>query len=209
MGATSTYAALIKSEGKMGAAALVFHGPTNYPATKNLRNALCNFGNCLPNPNFGGAVFDEVYLMMTSEGGSIEDALALYNLMESLPANFTTVNLGQIASAGILPFLAGGTRWACANSYFHFHNLSWAYNPAQTVHRIQMADHINIIDKERELYGAILKERTALTDADFETLKLIEQPLVWDAGFAKDKGIVQEVGFPALPKGIPILNVDY
>jgi ATP-dependent protease ClpP protease subunit len=209
MGANPTFAHRVMSEVEMPAVALVFHGPTNYPATKNLRNALCVFGNCLPNQNYGGAIFEKVYLLMTSEGGSIEDALALYNLIQTLPADFTTVNLGQIASAGILPFLAGDERWSCINSYFHFHNLSWTYGPAQTVHRIQMADHINIIDKERELYRAILKENTALTDADFESFKLIEQPLVWDASFAQKKGIVQEVRFPELPKGIPVLNVDY
>lgn len=193
----------------MPAIALVFHGPTNYPATKSLRNALCAFGNCLPNANHGGVVFDKLYLLMTSEGGSIEDALAIYNLIEALPVDVVTVNMGQIASAGILPFLAGGECWACKHSYFHFHNLSWTYNPAQTIHRIQMADHVNIIDKERELYRAILKENTDLTDADFETLKLLDQPLVWDASFAEEKGIIQKIGCPELPKGTPILNVDY
>lgn len=193
----------------MPAVALVFHGATNYPATKNLRNALCGFGNGLPNANHGGVVFDKIYLLLSSEGGSIEEALALYNLIEALPAEVVALNMGQIASAGILPFLGACERWACDHSYFHFHNLSWTYNPAQTVHRIQMADHVNIIDKERELYRAILKENTSLTDADFEEFKLLDQPLVWDAGFAKEKGIVQEVGRPDLPQGTPIFNVDY
>lgn len=191
------------------AVALVFHGPTNYPATKSLRNALCAFGNKLPNASQGGKVFDKMYLLMSSEGGNIEDAISLYNLIEALPAEVVTVNMGQIASAGIIPFLAAGERWACHDLYFHFHNLSWTYNQAQTVHRIQMADHVNLIDKERELFRAILKDDTALTDADFEQLKLLEQPLVWDASFAKEKGIIQEIGFPGLPQGTPILNVDY
>ena len=125
----------------MPAVALVFHGATNYPATKNLRNALCGFGNGLPNANHGGVVFDKIYLLLSSEGGSIEEALALYNLIEALPAEVVALNMGQIASAGILPFLGACERWACDHSYFHFHNLSWTYNPAQTVHRMQMADH--------------------------------------------------------------------
>jgi ATP-dependent Clp protease protease subunit len=193
----------------MSAVALVFHGPTNYPATKNLRNALCGFGNCLPNAAHGGTIFDTLYLLMTSEGGSFEEAVAIYNLIRTLPADVVTVNMGQIASAGIIPFLAAEKRWACNHSYFHFHNLAWIYDRPQTVHRIQMADHINIIDKERELYRNILKDHTALTNADFEALKLLDQPLVWDASFAKEKGIIQEIGIPALPQGTPIFNVDY
>jgi ATP-dependent protease ClpP protease subunit len=193
----------------MPAVALVFHGPTSYPATKTLRNVLCNFGSCTPNAALGGVVFDKIYLLMSSDGGSIEDALSLYNLIEMLPAEVIAVNMGQIASAGIIPFLGAGERWSCANSYFHFHNLSWTYGQAQTVHRIQMADHVNVIDKERELYRAILKENTTLTDADFEALKLLEQPIVRDAGFAKEKGIIEEIGFPALPADTRIFNVDY
>jgi ATP-dependent protease ClpP protease subunit len=193
----------------MSGIALVFHGPTSYPATKNLRNALCAFGSCLPHANYNGAVFDKIYLLMTSEGGNIEDALSLYNLIEALPAEVVAFNMGQIASAAMLPFLGACERWSCAHSYFHFHNLSWTYNQGQTVHRIQMADHVNIIDKERELYRAVLKVNTALSDADFEALKLLDQPLVWDASFAKEKGIVQEIGRPTLPEGTPILNVDY
>jgi hypothetical protein len=56
---------------------------------------------------------------------------------------------------------------------------------------------------------ALFKQRTKLTDADFEALKFLDEPLVKDAAFAKDKGIVQEVGFPTLPGGTIILNVDY
>lgn len=193
----------------MPAVALVFHGPTNYPATKNLRNAITVFGNCLPNAVHGGVVFDKMYLLMSSDGGSIEDALAIYNLIEALPVNVVAVNMGQIASAGIIPFLAADECLACEHSYFHFHNLSWTYNPAQTVHRIQMTDHVNIIDKERQLYRDVLKENTKLTDTDFETLKLLDQPFVCDASFAKDKGIIQNIGCPDLPEGTVILNVDY
>jgi ATP-dependent protease ClpP protease subunit len=193
----------------MPAVALVFHGPTSHPATKNLRNALCAFGSCVPNAAYGGTVFDKIYLLISSEGGSIEDAVALYNLINMLPAWIVAVNMGQIASAGIIPFLAADERWSCDHSYFHFHNLSWVYDRPQSIHRIQMADHVNIIDKERELYTDILKQNTTVTDADFKSLKLLDQPLVWDAGLAKEKGIIKEVGFPELPQGTPVLNVDY
>jgi ATP-dependent protease ClpP protease subunit len=187
--------------------ALVFHGSTNYPATKNLRNALCNFGSCQPNQN--GEIFDNLYLLMSSDGGSIEEALSLYNLISTLPTTVTTVNMGQIASAGLLPFLAGDKRLACQHSYFHFHNLSWNYTHAQSLHRIQMADHINLIDKERELYREILKLEASLADEDFDALKLLDQPLVWDASFAQSKGIVDRIDFTGLPKGTTILNIDY
>lgn len=193
----------------MTSVALTFHGPTNYPATKIFRNVLCNFAGGQPNANFGGTIFTEVYLLLSSEGGSIEDAFSIYNLMRALPAKIITVNMGQIASAGNIPFLAADERWACENSYFHFHNLSFYYDKPQNLHRIQMQDHVQIVDKERELYLNIFKQRTKLTNADLESLKFLEQPMVKDTGFALEKGIIQKIGMPDLPKGTPILNVDY
>jgi len=193
----------------MTSVALVFHGPTSYPATKNFRNALCNFAGGQPSPNFGSAIFTEVYLLLSSEGGSVEDAFSLYNLMRMLPAKIITVNMGQIASAGNIPFLAGDERWACENSYFHFHNLSFFYDKPQSLHRIQMQDHVQIVDKERDLYLSIFKERTKLSDAQFKSLKFLEEPLIKDAGFALDAGIIQKIGMPSIPSGTPILNIDY
>lgn len=193
----------------MPSVALVFHGPTNYPATKNLRNALCNFAGGQPNQSFGGVTFNELYLLLSSEGGSVEDAFSLYNFIRMLPTKIITVNMGQIASAGNIPFLAGDERWACENSYFHFHNLSFFYDKPQNLHRIQMQDHVQIVDKERDLYLSIFKERTKLSDAKLKSLKFLEEPLIKDTGFALDSGIIQKIGMPDIPPGTPILNVDY
>ncbi|UPJ30299.1 ATP-dependent Clp protease proteolytic subunit [Bradyrhizobium sp. CW1] len=191
----------------MAAVALVFHGPTNYPATKILRNVLCNFGNGQPVQS--GALYDTIYLMLSSEGGSIEEAFSLYNLLRVLPAKLITINMGQIASAGNILFLAGEERFCCEHSYFHFHNLSWFYDKPVNLHRIQMQDHVQIVDMERELYLRIFKERTKFTDTEIEAIKFLEHPMVKDASFALEHGIIQKIGMPDLPAGTPIFNVDY
>ncbi len=193
----------------MSAVALTFHGPTNYPATKILRNVLCNFGGGQPNQGFGGVIFTKLYLLLSSEGGSVEEAFSLYNLLRCLPVRIVTVNMGQIASAGNILFLAGEERYACEHSYFHFHNLNWFYDKPQTLHRIQMQDHTQIIDMERDLYLRIFKERTKLSDSEIEAIKFLDHPLVKDTSFALNNGIIQKIGMPPLPSGIPILNVDY
>jgi ATP-dependent Clp protease, protease subunit len=191
----------------MPAVAFVFHGPTSYPAMKFLRSALCGWTSGRPVQD--GTVYTELYLLLSSEGGSIEEAFSIYNFIRALPVKTTTVNMGQIASAGNILFLAGDIRWACAQSYFHFHNLSYFYDKPQNLHRIQMQDHTQILDMERSLYKSIFKERTSLSDEDFDALKFLEDPMVKDVGFAKEKGIIQEIGMPQLPASIPILNVEY
>jgi ATP-dependent protease ClpP protease subunit len=117
--------------------------------------------------------------------------------------------MGQIASAGNVLFLAGEERWACDHSYFHFHNFSYFYDKPQSLHRIQMQDHSQILDIERSLFKSIFNERTSISDSDFETLKLLDVPSVKGTGFAKEKGIIHHIGMPAIPAGTPILNVEY
>ncbi len=49
----------------------------------------------------------EILLMVCSEGGSVEDAFALIDVMKSSSVPIKTVGLGVIASAGLMIFLAG------------------------------------------------------------------------------------------------------
>jgi ATP-dependent Clp protease protease subunit len=51
----------------------------------------------------------ELLLMICSEGGSVEDAFALIDVMNASSIPIKTVGLGCIASSGLLMFLAGHT----------------------------------------------------------------------------------------------------
>ncbi|MGC2518295.1 MAG: ATP-dependent Clp protease proteolytic subunit [Burkholderiales bacterium] len=192
----------------MTANGLVFSGPITHPATTKLRNAICGAVNGV----FAGQnnqKCEKLFLLMNSSGGSLDDGFSLYNLLRTIQTEVVTVNMGQIASIANVPFLAGSHRIACPHSYFHFHNFDWNYPSAHTLTRQQFTDHTQLIDIARVNKKALFKAHTKLTEADFETLKFLEEPLVKDAAFAKAKGIVQEIAFPVLPAGTPIFNVDY
>lgn len=69
----------------------------------------------------------ELLLMICSEGGSVECAFALIDVMHSSQIPIKTVGLGQIASAGLLIFLAGskGRRVLTPNTSILSHQFSW------------------------------------------------------------------------------------
>lgn len=69
----------------------------------------------------------ELLLMVCSEGGIVEHAFALIDVMRSSPVPIKTVGLGQIASAGLLIFLAGapGRRILTPNTSILSHQFSW------------------------------------------------------------------------------------
>lgn len=70
---------------------------------------------------------NELLLMVCSEGGDLSSAFALIDVMRSSKMPIKTVGLGQIASAGLLIFLAGepGRRVLTPNTSILSHQFSW------------------------------------------------------------------------------------
>lgn len=69
----------------------------------------------------------ELLLMICSEGGDMSAAFALIDVMHSSNIFIKTVGLGQIASAGLLIFLAGspGRRILTPNTSILSHQFAW------------------------------------------------------------------------------------
>jgi ATP-dependent Clp protease protease subunit len=69
----------------------------------------------------------ELLLMICSEGGDMSAAFALIDVMNSSMVPIKTVGLGQIASAGLMIFLAGtkGRRILTPNTSILSHQFSW------------------------------------------------------------------------------------
>ncbi len=69
----------------------------------------------------------ELLLMLCSEGGDSSAAFALIDVMRSSRIPVKTVGLGQIASAGLMIFLAGapGRRVLTPNTSILSHQFSW------------------------------------------------------------------------------------
>lgn len=67
----------------------------------------------------------ELLLMVCSSGGELEAAFALIDVMRSSTIPIKTVGLGQIASAGLMIFLAGAPRILTPNTSILSHQYSW------------------------------------------------------------------------------------
>ena len=69
----------------------------------------------------------ELLLMICSEGGDMSSAFALIDVMKSSNIFIKTVGLGQVASAGLLIFLAGspGRRTLTPNTSIMSHQYAW------------------------------------------------------------------------------------
>lgn len=67
----------------------------------------------------------EIYLMMSTPGGTVMNGLNLYNVLRALPVKLITHNVGNVDSIGNAVFLAGEERYACFHSTFMFHGVGY------------------------------------------------------------------------------------
>ena len=69
----------------------------------------------------------ELLLMICSDGGSLESAFALIDVMNASAIPVKTIGLGQVASAGLCIFIAGakGRRVLTPNTSILSHQYSW------------------------------------------------------------------------------------
>ncbi len=64
-----------------------------------------------------------IYLWINSEGGDVDDALAIYDVMQSLQCPVHTIAHGLVASAAGLVLAGGDNRIAMPNSWFMAHQM--------------------------------------------------------------------------------------
>lgn len=133
----------------------------------------------------------ELILMICSRGGDMEEAFALIDVMKSSIIPIKTVGLGQIASCGLLIFLAGtqGRRVLTPNTSILSHQYSWGSDGKH--------HELFAITKEFGLaQQRMLNHYQATTGLDLETIKtrLLPPNDVWlSAEEAQDLGICDHI----------------
>lgn len=132
-----------------------------------------------------------IRLAINSPGGSVFDALAMYNALRQHPAAIEVTVMGVAASAASLVAMAGDKIIMPENAFMMIHNpLNFAYGNADELR--EMAD---VLDKIGASLVATYAARTGLAADEIKTLLAAETWL--DAGEAVAKGFADELQ-PAL-----------
>ena len=168
---------------------LTYFGPIRPPSTNGLRATLCGYVN-------EGA--QKVTILFASDGGSIDDGIALYTYIKALPLEITMHAIGLISSIAIPVFCAGKNRFSSKNAKFYFHDYSWTYSQPTVVSRTMISEPAILLDAGISWTRDILKAETKFTDSDFDTLQLFQKPRILTAAEATSHGIVSAVVEPKI-----------
>ncbi len=138
----------------------------------------------------------DIWLYINCPGGSITAGMAIYDTMQFVRPDITTVCVGQAASMGAVLMAAGakGKRYALPNSRFLLHQPSISGLAGQ-------ATDIDIHAREILRMRATLNEIMAKHSGQaVETIsKDVERDFILSAQQAKDYGLVDEIIFKKEP----------
>ena len=111
----------------------------------------------------------DIHFYINSPGGSVVDGLAIYDVMELIKCDVSTIAMGQICSMGSLLFQSGaaGKRYMMPNARQMIHSVSCG-SPSQTIidQRIRMAETDKLNTQLTQIYAN--HNSKGKTFADFE-----------------------------------------
>jgi ATP-dependent Clp protease protease subunit len=131
----------------------------------------------------------DINLYINSPGGSVTAGLAIYDTMQFIRPDVTTICVGMCASMGALLLTAGakGKRFALPNSRILIHQPSGGMQGQATDVRIHAEELIRI----RELTSQILAKHTGQS---LDQIELdVERDRYLGAAQAKEYGLIDEV----------------
>jgi ATP-dependent Clp protease, protease subunit len=132
----------------------------------------------------------DIHLYINSPGGAISAGMAIYDTMQYIRPNVSTICIGQAASMGALLLAAGtpGKRFALPNSRILIHQPSMSGLAGQAT---DIDIHAKEILRLRESMNGILAKHTGQHIERIE--KDVERDYIMTAIQAKDYGIVDQV----------------
>jgi ATP-dependent Clp protease protease subunit len=132
----------------------------------------------------------DIHLYINSPGGAISAGMAIYDTMQYIRPNVSTICIGQAASMGALLLSAGaqGKRFALPNSRVLIHQPSMSGLAGQAT---DIDIHAKEILRLRESMNQILAKHTGQNQDRIE--KDVERDYIMTALQAKEYGIVDQV----------------
>lgn len=149
----------------------------------------------------------DVYLAMSTPGGQVQAGIALYNTLLSMPFPITIHNISSVNSIGNVIFLAGGERYATANSTFMFHGVAFDVNGPTRIDERFARDRLDSLLADQKRMGQIITTRSGINES--KVAELFRTQTTVDAAWAKGQGVIKDIRDFAIPPGSPIISLVF
>ena len=131
----------------------------------------------------------EIFMYINSPGGIVTSGLGVYDTMQYIKPNVSTLCVGQAASMGSLLLAAGATgmRFALPNSRIMLHQPSGGFSGQATDIEIHAKEILEIKERLNKIYEKHTKQKVEVIR------KTLERDYFMTANEAKKFGVVDEI----------------
>ena len=146
----------------------------------------------------------DIYLLISSPGGSVMNGINVYNFLKALPINLTTHNIGIVDSIANVIFLAGKNRYAVKNSSFLFHGVGFDINQPTRFEEKNVLEKLKMVQRDQKLIADIIAENSKFTAEEIEKMFLAAETKTPEE--AKTKDLINEVKEALIPDGAEVIQ---
>lgn len=143
-----------------------------------------------------------VYLAISTPGGSVMHGLNAYNVLRAMPFKLITHNVGNVDSIGNVVFLAGSERYACSTSTFMFHGVGTGVQKDDRLEEKSLRERLDAVQADQRRIADVISQRSSLSPTKIEELFLEQRTK--NPAFAKESGIIHDIRDVELPPGTPV-----
>ena len=131
----------------------------------------------------------DIFMYINSPGGIVTSGLGVYDTMQYIKPNVSTLCVGQAASMGSLLLSAGtsGMRFALPNSRIMLHQPSGGFSGQATDIEIHAKEILEIKERLNKIYEKHTKQKVEIIR------KALERDYFMTASEAKKFGVIDEV----------------
>ncbi len=131
----------------------------------------------------------DIYMYINSPGGIVTSGLGVYDTMQYIKPNVSTLCVGQAASMGSLLLSAGttGMRFALPNSRIMLHQPSGGFSGQATDIEIHAKEILEIKERLNKIYEKHTKQKVEMIR------KTLERDYFMTAEEAKKFGVIDEI----------------
>jgi ATP-dependent Clp protease protease subunit len=146
----------------------------------------------------------EVDLLIATPGGELTQAVTAFHVLRAQPFKLVTWNVGEVASAGVVLFLAGEERYAAPHATFAFHEPDVAMDlaPDGRLDEAAAGATLERLKIARTGLVGLIADATGMAASDVDGL--LRSGATLDAESALARHLVSAVREPAIPADNPV-----
>jgi ATP-dependent protease ClpP protease subunit len=148
--------------------------------------------------------FSKIKILMSSEGGSVYHALAVYNILKGIDVEIITHNFGNIDSSAGIIFSAGTKRYSVPHGKFLIHPLTYTMNGVFTEET--MDEHRGNLKMDFENTAGVLAEATGRDEE--QILKDMRDRKQLNPEEAMEYGLIDEIKVSLIEEGEEVCKIN-